>query len=598
MSLTYDPSTGGETDTVRRAALASTAHVRLVLGAPGVGKTYFGCELAAHELQTGGVVRPPDQRVLFLTFARNAVARIRETYAAQSEAIHVSARNTLDTRREMQRVRIDTFAAFSWWLADAYARYAPGRGNHRPWLVGIEKRGGEPIPSGHAGYTFDDLHQTAQAILERPAIRELISSIYPLVIVDEHQDVDPGLHQIIKLLGVSSHLVLLRGPGQSVYGSLKGFDPDAVLRLTEADLKPEVFVIGSLGTGKSRYCTELAEVVAKYDSDAATMYGGSHAELQLIDRLNAHGVPHELGTHTGLALQKLRARLRSELDARPTVVVLTSTNSAAASVHRRLTRGSEAYFLRPARASLWFDEQVLLQYGRFILSVLPAHWVAATRHDADLEAVGAILEGLSRTTRTRDRADREAYVRLGRHVGEMLMRCKRPRPGQSAAEKLSSDLTRAGHLLRQTKGRLPNGMPSTPFEARDIPLLEILAERLMAVITPRLGKGGTLDVTSAALAFEKSVRQSLLLEKAGVTAPVQVMTIHKSKGREFDGVVLVLEDDPRALWLTSSHLPEQERVDLYRVAISRARHQLVVVALRDARDRIAPPLAKLIHPVH
>ena len=35
----------------RQAALDSVAKVRLIEGAPGVGKTYFGCQLAQNELR-------------------------------------------------------------------------------------------------------------------------------------------------------------------------------------------------------------------------------------------------------------------------------------------------------------------------------------------------------------------------------------------------------------------------------------------------------------------------------------------------------------------------------------------------------------------
>ena len=61
------------------------------------------------------------------------------------------------------------------------------------------------------------------------------------------------------------------------------------------------------------------------------------------------------------------------------------------------------------------------------------------------------------------------------------------------------------------------------------------------------------------------------------------MTIHKSKGREFDGVVLVLEDNHKALWKKDGPASGPEIDDLYRVAISRARSAFALVAFEDAR---------------
>lgn len=597
MTPTDDLAGQEEAELERQAALTSAARVRLVLGEPGVGKTYFGCQLAEHELRTRRIVGAPNQRVLFLTFARNAVARIRETYVGQVEAslsAQPTIRDRLQVREEMQRVRIDTFGAFSWWLATAYARYVPDHGSLRPWLLGKEEVGGEPIPPGHIGYTFDGLHTAARSALEVPAIRELISALYPLVIIDEHQDVDPALHELIKLLGISSCLVLLRGPGQSVYGSMKSFDPDDVYKQTLADLKPEEFTIHSLGGARCRHCPELVAVLARYDSDSAGLYVGGEAVLKSVPRLNTNGNPNHLETHAGLAVQDLRDRLRCEVGKRAAIAVLTSTNSAAAHVQKKLSEGSEAYPLSRLRASLWFDEGVLLQYGRFLFSLLPDHWLSADRGETDPPVVAVTLEALARSVHAPDGTPRAEYERLAEYIAGKVRALRRPKNGQRALDKFSHDLDRFNELLRTPKRKLPTGMPSTPFEQRDIPLLGLFADHVLGLLGPMIKSDGTLDVAQALIVFERSIRKRILLEKAGVSATIQVMTIHKSKGREFDGVVLLLENDPRALWRASSPVPEREREDLYRVALSRARERLVVVAFGDARIEIAPRLSRLV----
>ena len=113
---------------IRYAALKSDAKVRLITGKPGVGKTYFGCRLAGFELLKSNRKLSPHQKVLFLTFARNAVARIREVYLQQVfNATHLS-----ETAKESKitefhnRVNANTFAGFFWWLVGSYGRYLPG----------------------------------------------------------------------------------------------------------------------------------------------------------------------------------------------------------------------------------------------------------------------------------------------------------------------------------------------------------------------------------------------------------------------------------------------------------------------------------------
>ena len=74
------------------------------------------------------------------------------------------------------------------------------------------------------------------------------------------------------------------------------------------------------------------------------------------------------------------------------------------------------------------------------------------------------------------------------------------------------------------------------------------------------------------------------------------MTIHKAKGREFEGAVLLLEDDPTAHWRVSgSRDPDIVAVtDLYRVATSRAREALEVVAFDDIAGDALPPVQTLL----
>lgn len=588
--------TEGNGDTHREAVLLSNARVRLVQGSPGVGKTYFGCQLAEYELRAKRIVANSNQKILFLTFARNAVAQIRQAYVRHVEASASPGSVREDKQRKqavLRRVRIDTFSAFSWWLATAYARYIPGHGALRPWLLGQNRIGGEPIPEGHIGYTFNDLHDKACAALGIPAIQALISDVYPLVIVDEHQDVDPVLHKIIRLLSRSSYLVLLRGPGQSVYGSTKGFDPDTVYKQTVDDLAPEEFTIHTLDQSRSRYCQELAAALARYDSDSVTIHDGHRASLRLVPRLNKSGNPNQLDIFAGLAVQKMKKQLMEALAEKPRIAVLTSTNSAAAKVHRTLSKGNDKYKLYRTRATLWFNEEILLQYGRLIFLLLVVHWIAANRSRVNLEQGAATLKALTASASGQAAGSLGKYLQLTEYIATKVGRFQPPRAGQQALDKLKNDLGRLNDELRKPKSKLQKGMPSTPFTQRDIPLLDILRDHVLEQVKPRINYRGVVDILRAHASFEKSIRQKIMLEKSGIQHLVQVMTIHKSKGREFDGVVLILEDDPRALWRASALVPESERIDLYRVAISRAREFLTVVAFDDTSEYIHPSLEKL-----
>jgi superfamily I DNA/RNA helicase len=149
-------------------------------------------------------------------------------------------------------------------------------------------------------------------------------------------------------------------------------------------------------------------------------------------------------------------------------------------------------------------------------------------------------------------------------------------------------------LLRAKKDKLPPGSPRTPLEKNDISLLIILREKFLKLIEKRFQPYGRLDVGQAKRDFENLVQQEVLYEKLGIEEAIQVMTIHKAKGREFDGVVLVLESGHKALWRKESHTSNQELEDLYRVAMSRGRDAFGLVAYDDTFRNAKPPVQKLL----
>ncbi|KAL0630158.1 hypothetical protein Q9L58_010996, partial [Maublancomyces gigas] len=89
--------------------------------------------------------------------------------------------------------------------------------------------------------------------------------------------------------------------------------------------------------------------------------------------------------------------------------------------------------------------------------------------------------------------------------------------------------------------------------------------------------------TNARIALENAFTQEQILD--GIEAPtgLQVMNIHKAKGKQFDGVILIREGRHSGDKLNSSFIwrgdeePYVKSRKLVRVAITRARHQVVLL---------------------
>lgn len=585
---------------IRHAALKSEAKVRLITGNPGVGKTYFGCQLAGIELRKSRQRVKPHQKILFLTFARNAVARIRQVYLQQvSDAPHLSETVKGSKISEFHnRVNANTFAGFFWWLVGSYGRYIPGNnGMNRLWFIGKERTGSEIVPENYKGYTFKELENDAALALQIKGIRELISDIYPLIIVDEFQDVDNSLFEVIDLLRENSRLVLLCGPGQCIYRGMKDFDPAAILEKCNTKYLPTTYELMPKDESSQRYCREISDFIAEYDRGPVTLRRKWPIHFKSVERKTRKGYPKELATQVGKHLMEMKAYLTKKVpDRLPSLCVLTSTNQGVSEIYNRFLRGNETYYLNPIRANLHFEDTLLLLYGRLVLSLLNNHWI--TYNSAEITP-GRVAENLSSFFRDLKSVseNRSSWKPLAKKLINIVRKKRKP-AGDITAEKtlkkLFDDIETINNLLRATRSNLPDGCPPTPLTKSDIILLRTLSCELLRAIDPAFNVEGMLNLISAERAFEKSIQKRIIFEKIGIESGVQVMTIHKSKGREFDGVILLMEDNRKALWKNDSRSTDTELNDLYRVGISRAKEALGIIGYNDIYDEAKLPIQKLL----
>lgn len=217
----------------KKQILAHDGHL-LVHGGPGSGKTTISI-IKADALVSGPLRQT--QNVLFLSFARATVARVIEALAEHS------ARKP-ETRR---RVDVDTYHAFFWRVLQTHG-----------YLLGLPRRIEILAPPAQAvalstirhGFgpvkklsdadkkmklaqeqaelrrlafeegkvcfdLFADL--TAQILGGSTKISRLISSAYPVIVLDEFQDTSADQWRVVQCLGNGSKLIALADPEQRIY---------------------------------------------------------------------------------------------------------------------------------------------------------------------------------------------------------------------------------------------------------------------------------------------------------------------------------------------------------------------------------------------
>lgn len=223
---------------------------QLVVGGPGSGKTTVSilkaAKIAREKLR-------PGQHVLFLSFARATVSRVFEAIDEEQSV----------TKEEKKRIEVDTYHSFFWRILKAHG-----------YLLGFPRRMTILTPPNEAialsairsdfkhpsklsdeekaqkaalelaermrlateeGKVCFDLFAERVAILlhDSAKIRQLVSTMYPFIILDEFQDTSADQWCAVEAIGKSSTLIALADPEQRIFDFI-GADPERLNHFKEA----------------------------------------------------------------------------------------------------------------------------------------------------------------------------------------------------------------------------------------------------------------------------------------------------------------------------------------------------------------------------
>jgi DNA helicase-2/ATP-dependent DNA helicase PcrA len=558
-----------ELDPQREAILATHGHV-LIEGGPGCGKTTIALLKARATVPRLG----PEQRILFLSFSRAAVRQVTDRMPG------------VLTRAERAVLEIKTFHAFFLDLVRSHGRLLTGaptrfitpereaqrRADHEgDWAEEVLRLARE-----ESVFVFDTLAPMAAELLERAAdLRALYSLRYPLVIVDEFQDTNVDQWRVVKALSEGSTVTCLADPDQRIFDHLPGVDEHRLedvretLELSEFDLSGDNH--RSPGSGLLDY----ANAVLRNRPTAVP----ENVYMSLYGYVSPEPVAHHL------AIQ-LRLKLTQDLGIDPTIAVLTRANTLAGRISEEV--GEEGIAPDGTRLAqvdhvLHWDPELTAASALVVASIL--EWPRMERTAAVVHTLRCLADYYRVKVGNGGKGARSTVTTLERAIA--AVESSRPPKAKAAKTLLAGSETPVEFLGRPVRdwqiarARL-NGAKELNEVYKQARLLRLLratdplSRALQDAWDGVAGYTGAADVVRIALADE-AVNASRQDPPA-----VSVMTMHKSKGKEFDGVIIVegrhqgelLSDDPR------KHEAERR---LLRVAITRARHFVVFVRPTGAR---------------
>ena len=554
--------------------LSARGHV-VVTGGPGSGKTTVALRKALLRVQAG---LHPGQKVLFLSFSKAAVGRVNQ--AARTDLPGSSRRH----------IESHTFHSFFWQLLRGHAYLLGAKPPVRvlpPETVRVlgnsakNKDGSEFDPelafTKEGRITFDLFAPKALALFKRSReLRQLVADRYPLIIIDETQDTGTDQWACLARLAELTQLVCLADRNQQIYDFRPDVSPGRIGQIIKA-LEPLQI---SLGSKNNR--SPSVEIL-QFGDDILRGTPRGHGYIG-VSQIQFSPKADKRDAKIRSAVGILRGKVRSVTGKRSKSIGYLTSWGKGVSIITAALKGGESKKEIPHRVAV--DKvEALLATRVLALCLEPVSDITTT--------LAAGLELIANAYRARgNQTSLSKANQLDRYVA-------RTRAGRSTGSAKCPPALR--RLLENLQRGVLSGDPAQDwrtlkklFEQSMVREFQFIARQTPGLTRSNRGRRiidalgsawqRSQEYIGARKLIEAAITEDQILGNGDNLWGINVMTMHKSKGKEFDGVI-ILHLGRGLSPLSRDNSPAELRKSrrLLRVAVTRARHH--VMLLTDASDR-------------
>lgn len=588
---------------------------QLITGGPGSGKTTISILKAAQVVNSD---LPAGGKVLFLSFARATIARV-------VEAIEFEQRIP---REQKRRIDVETYHSFFWRVIRAHG-----------YLIGLPRRLSILTPPNEAialsslrnGYPpdsklsdekrvekaaketeerrraafgeglvcFDLFAPVVAKIVESSVrVRDLLSTMYPLIILDEFQDTNSEQWRVVRALGERSTLIALADPQQRIFDFI-GADPERLSHFTDS------FAPSSVDLSSDNHRSPGTDI-ADFGDDVLNgrFRSGPYSGIDIVQYdANASQAWTALVTTTYAA----RKRLVEAVNGDWSLAVLVPT--------KRMTRLVSEAFQRPPAGLTPIPHVATVDIEAAVLAAeVIATLMQPFMDDGDffdlVAALADYFQGRGGDQPTKK--DLNEAARLAAASADLTARQRAGKP-----PKKNSVLVRTLDVYESIRRIPQTGDPDTDWlsirNALDVgscPRLQQVGRDARLVRLLERGMQLRQDLsqdwrdhgayTNALQIVRRAFVQAHLTAGTRPESGVVILNMHKGKGKQFDEVI-ILDGWPRIARRKIVANPDRivrgnavENCDgqtrnNFRVSITRGRHRTTILTPAADRCLLLPP---------
>lgn len=524
----------------------------LVVAGPGRGKTATAIAAAKSWLARN----PASSRILFTSFSNAAVKRIATTAGIDPAGLD-------------RRVHFRTFHSIAMEVLRDFGRYVglskPARAldrteeriiaAERGWDVGDEPRYHAELKTlarEEGLVAFELMVPLASALLRvSPTLRRAVGQRFPFIVVDEFQDTRPEQWEFLKLVGGTSRVVCLGDPDQMIY---EHQHQNALRRMSEFESWKSVRQTGFDGPNFRCHSTivRFAEALLHGRRDVPSGRDG----VQIFP-----AYPQQRRA----SLAAIWTAIRKQAGRDSTIAFVVPSSNTARRLAAELRQPDRMLAVPvPIYAHIETDEGALDAF-RFV-ACAAADWLARSDEETlRTFAVSLVVFSAAWSRKSVSNARVEAVTR-------------RLRPGARAESPLRDYLAAASpdSFVSFADGLLTSLEADAEFSSAGVALRRHGLPRMNDM---SLGQGSLFE-------SYRQVRSAAGLEGTTLSrARTTVLSMYRSKGREFDFVVLVVEPRDHSNRVTTDELRR-----LYYVSATRARKWLGVLHVPSRSGPVLGPV--------